>query len=117
MFWPMTPEGVQYCYIGLSLLFGVLCWMCFAALLDPKTDPGRSARFLLVLFALGCGFFSAAFFLSIIITGAHPLYSRDTIAPWTRLCYWGAFLTWAPPVVVGMIRSSKFFLGFGEKSK
>ncbi len=115
--YPLTIAGAQWVYIGLSLLFWDLAFLCLWGLRHPQPgqDVSRAGQLLLVALAIGMAALGCAFTLTIAITGAQPSYPREVLTPFIRLAYWVAFVALAPPVVVGTVKTSKLVLGIREE--
>lgn len=115
--YPLTVAGAQWVYIGLSLLFWDLAFLCAYSLGHPQPgqDVSKGGKALLIALALGMAALGVAYTLTIAITGAQPSYPRELLSPWIRLAYWIAFITLAPPVVVGTVKTSKLMLGIREE--
>jgi len=115
--YPLTVAGAQWVYIGLSLLFWDLAFLCAYSLGHPQPgqDVSKGGKALLIALALGMAALGVAYTLTIAITGAQPSYPREVLTPFIRLAYWVAFVALAPPVVVGTVKTSKLMLGIREE--
>lgn len=115
--YPLTLAGAQWVYIGLSLIFWDLAFLCIYSLRNPQPgqDTSTAGKILLLALAIGMAALGVAFTMTIAITGAQPRYPRDVVSPFIRLAYWIAFITLAPPVVAGTVKTSKLMLGIREE--
>ncbi len=100
----MSSAGAQWTYAGLAITNAVLICNIFAVgwLAKPPRDIIVGERD--GLFALHILFEMLAFYLAIYVTGAHPQFTAQQFAPYIRLAWFAALVTFVPAVVKMTVR-------------
>ncbi len=91
-----SQTGAQYIYIGLAISNALLICNIWLAWWLARPQRYIVVRDSGALFAVHSFFEMIAFFLTIYITGAHPMHTAKEFAPYIRLAWFAMLVTFAP---------------------